>query len=344
MSLNRITNFVGIDMSKHWFNVCVLRADHPPFEFQCDNNDIGISDFIKKLKSRKIPLTKSTIVTVEHTGFYTRLLVDHLSKQNVLLVVEMALRIRKGLGLTRGKKDSLDCRRIAEYTMRHLDNLYLYVKKSKPLYTVIQLLKSRSRLVKVRGILQSPMQETKPYTSISEHKLIFSSSKNVLKSIEESIENIMTEVDVIASSDTIISRQVELLQTIPGIGKLTAIDLVCHTNCFGNCDNVKQLASYCGIAPFEVSSGTSIPHAHTSKMSNHILKGHLMMAALTQVRCRNELHDYYERKVAEGKPKNSVLNAVANKILHRVWAVIQRDSGYTAIPRRKKFLALTGLS
>ena len=41
-----------------------------------------------------------------------------------------------------------------------------------------------------------------------------------------------------------------------------------------------------------------------------------------------ELRDYYQRKVAQGKNKMLVINAVRNKIIHRLCAVIKRGYGY----------------
>ena len=52
------------------------------------------------------------------------------------------------------------------------------------------------------------------------------------------------------------------------------------------------------------------------------------MASLSGVRKDEELKKYYERKVAEGKNKMSVLNAVKNKLVARVIAVVKRGTPY----------------
>ena len=52
------------------------------------------------------------------------------------------------------------------------------------------------------------------------------------------------------------------------------------------------------------------------------------MAALAAVRFDNELKAYYKRKVEEGKNKMSVLNAVRNKLIHRIMAVLKRRTPY----------------
>jgi len=52
------------------------------------------------------------------------------------------------------------------------------------------------------------------------------------------------------------------------------------------------------------------------------------MASLTAVKLDTDLKAYYERKVEEGKNKMSVLNAVKNKLLARVIAVVNKQELY----------------
>ena len=58
------------------------------------------------------------------------------------------------------------------------------------------------------------------------------------------------------------------------------------------------------------------------------LKKTLHLAALSTIRLENDLAKYYQRKVEEGKNKMSVLNAVRNKIIHRIYAIIKNNSTY----------------
>jgi transposase len=63
-------------------------------------------------------------------------------------------------------------------------------------------------------------------------------------------------------------------------------------------------------------------------MADLSLKRLLHMAALSAIHCPGELMEYYQRKVGEGKNKMSVLNAVRNKLISRVYACVSQDRDY----------------
>ena len=102
-----------------------------------------------------------------------------------------------------------------------------------------------------------------------------------------------------------------------------------YTKGFTAFENAKQLACYCGVAPFEYSSGSSVRgRTKVHFMANKKLKCNLHMASLSAVKLDADLKHYYERKVAEGKSKLSVLNAVKNKLLARIIAVVNKQQEY----------------
>jgi hypothetical protein len=63
-------------------------------------------------------------------------------------------------------------------------------------------------------------------------------------------------------------------------------------------------------------------------MSNRTLKTALHMCALSASRAKGELNEYFLRKVAEGKNKMSVINALRNKIVQRVFACVKNKTLY----------------
>ena len=66
-------------------------------------------------------------------------------------------------------------------------------------------------------------------------------------------------------------------------------------------------------------------------MSQHArlrLKSLFHLGAMSVIQMKGELRDYYQRKIAEGKNKMLVLNAVRNKLIHRVCSVVHRQQKY----------------
>ena len=83
-------------------------------------------------------------------------------------------------------------------------------------------------------------------------------------------------------------------------------------------DNAKQLACYCGVVPFDYSSGTSIKkRSRVHHMANKTLKKQLHLCAMSAIQNDPELKAYYNRKIEEGKPKMLVINNVRNKLIHK---------------------------
>lgn len=63
-------------------------------------------------------------------------------------------------------------------------------------------------------------------------------------------------------------------------------------------------------------------------LADKAIKSVLHMGAMSAIRLNNDLRTYYLRKVEEGKNKMSVLNAIRNKLIHRVFAVIKNQIPY----------------
>ena len=147
--------------------------------------------------------------------------------------------------------------------------------------------------------------------------------------IEKDLENIDKELDDIIKNDPRLKEIYELSTSVPGIGKITALSLICYTNEFNSYHTGKQLACYCGVAPFEHSSGSSVRgKTRVSHMANKPLKRLLYLGAMAAIKSNGELKAYYVRKVSEGKNKMSVLNAIRNKMVLRLTAVIKRGTPY----------------
>ena len=107
------------------------------------------------------------------------------------------------------------------------------------------------------------------------------------------------------------------------------MNFIAATNEFKLHTNSRTLACYAGVAPFEYSSGKSIKRKpKINPAANKKLKSLLHIAAMGTITKKGAFKKYYDRKVKEGKHKLSVINAIRNKLVKRISAVIQRDTPY----------------
>lgn len=155
----------------------------------------------------------------------------------------------------------------------------------------------------------------------------------LMENLEQAIQAITNEMDEVITSCPVLFRQMELLMSIDGVGRVVATNMIITTEAFTRFDDPRKFNCYAGVAPFSYSSGTSQQSkARVSHRADKVMKRLLHMAAIA-VTHRNggELKRYYDRKVAEGKNKMSVINALRAKIVARMFAVIKRNELYKPI-------------
>ena len=91
----------------------------------------------------------------------------------------------------------------------------------------------------------------------------------------------------------------------------------------------RQLVAHAGIAPQQYESGTSVKRtACISKIGNARLRRAAYMAALSAIRCKGPLKDFYQRLIARGKAKKLALVAVARKLLVVAFKVARSGMPY----------------
>ena len=327
----KFKNFIGIDVSKATFDLALIKNSNQEdiFSFAFTNDLKGMVKLEEFLKKHFLDMGK-TLFCMEHTGIYCRLLSNYLTERKYNVWLEMPVQILRSLGIQRGKNDALDAKRIAQYALLKKDKAVLWEPPREVLVQINDLLTLRDRLVNSRKSLLQPIKELRDASFEEAAKMIENHCKNTLSAIDTEIVQIEKELDNLINKDNNLKKLYSLAKSVPGIGKITALVLLYYTNEFKLYRNAKQLACYCGVAPFGHDSGTSIKgKSRVSHFANKHLKKLLHLVALSSIQSDQELARYYQRKVAEGKNKMLVINAVRNKILHRVHAVIKRGTPFT---------------
>ena len=319
---------IGIDVSKSKLDCAIMDFNLLLFnEKSIANNQKSIGSFISTL-IKKLAIDKNQLVICcENTGIYNRPLELVCSVLGITLWVEHALKIKRASIDMRGKDDKKDALRIAEYCIRYIDKLVPFKEPSKIVQEISHLSKSRETLLTQRVAIENQLKEAETHDNF-EYKILSKTYRATLRTLTKSIKKIEALIETLIDQDDEIKETRNLLVSIPGIGKQCAIHLIITTDNFTRFDNANHLACYAGVAHFKNESGKIVKRARVSKMANKNIKRLLHMAAMAAIKSNPQLKTYFKRKVEEGKNKMSVLNAVRNKLVHRIMAVISRKTPY----------------
>jgi transposase len=326
-----LQSYVGIDVSKLTIDVCVLCVNGTQDHQQFENSLEGFTKMGSWLRNKDFFSIKKSLFCMEHTGLYTRLLVAFLLKLQAKVWMESALHLKRSMGMTRGKTDKVDSFRIARYAMTNSDRAILVTLGSSTLQRLKDLMAHRERLGKAIQAIKVSIQELARIDKKTGKELA-SLNGSALTGLAKSKLKVEKRMLEILSEDEDLKKLFELVTSVKCVGTVLATELIVYTNAFTRMENTSQLACYCGVAPFEHSSGTSIRgRIGTSNFANMHLKSTLHMAAVSATRYVPDIKQYYERKVAEGKNKMCVINAIRNKLIKRVMAVVKRGTPYAEI-------------
>lgn len=327
--------FIGIDISKKTLDVVIYdsskkQSDSENYK-QVTNDKDGYTTLLSWFKKKKI-VVNQVAIGFEHTGIYSFNLRFFLEARQIDYCAYCPLHLKRSLGLVRGKNDKVDAERIAYFTYLHRDEL-TYSKLSGSIILQLQELSAErkgfvAQQARYKAVLTD--NKDKPQTNTLRR------AKKMEEVLEEEIKSVEEEMNTLIEKDPSIAKNYKLLTSIKGIGDINAISTIIHTNNFEAFETARQYACYLGIAPFPLSSGTSVRgKTQVSHMGAKLLKADLSQAAKSAIVWDKELKEYYERKTKEGKAFGVVLNAVKFKLVCRMFAVIKRGTPFVDLEKYK---------
>ncbi|MEM6724103.1 MAG: transposase [Bacteroidota bacterium] len=327
---------VGVDMGKTEFSYCVMDAQFQlHLEGQVANTAAQIADFCTFLKEQ-LPISDfdDLFLCLEHTGSYSNPLIRHWARCSGRFDMVPAARVSQLLAGTLGwsdKSDHIDAYRLAEYGIRFSDKLEPKRLTDQSLAALQFFQRQRKRLTQAHHVLKVSLQEANGFQSnelVTKAKQIQQQS---LLALQQDIKAIEAHLDQIIDQDPQLAEWFALMLSVEGVGPVTAREILIATNGFTKFqpNQAKKFARYAGVVPLPWSSGTSLNRKRkTTKKANRHLKPLLTMGATSLIDKPSQLGQYYRRKIAEGKQHLSVINAMRNKIILRVFAVVRNQTMY----------------
>ena len=127
--------------------------------------------------------------------------------------------------------------------------------------------------------------------------------------------------------------RIELLQTIPGIGPITASAIVATIGSGEQFWSGRDLSAWLGLTPINKSTGGKERLGRISKMGDRYIR-RLMVVCMTsrikQIKSTPERFDPWFAVILQRKPAKLAAIAMANKTARIIWAVLARNAPYTA--------------
>lgn len=330
--MKKFTVVAGIDVSKLKLDVSILleAGQKKPHYFLIENDRAGILKLFRSMEKLNLSLG-DVLFCFEHTGIYTMHLCSTLQEFGYSYSMVPAIEIKRSVGLVRGKSDKADSKTIALYAITHAHKLSLTVLPEQGLMKLKLLLVEKQKYKKAILILGSTNEQIgfMPKELLKDILALNRQSVKKLQAVLKAIDDMVTEL---IKENVAMGEKFDLVCSVPGIGRETALYLIMYTKNFTCFDNWRQMACYAGIAPFGYSSGSSIKgRSKVSMIANRKLKSLLTLGALAAIRHDKQIGDYYRKKVEEGKNKMSVINAVRCKMISRAFAVINRGNPFIDI-------------
>lgn len=325
----QIKYFIGTDVSKETLDLCLVFNGMVIKNAKTGNSLQAIKASLPKLlKDWKVDIN-DVVFCMEHTGIYTQPILTWLESKKANIWLESSLHIKRSQGFVRGKNDKIDAERIAFFAFTHQHQMKFWTSPRPALIKIGQLLSLRARLVNNKKQLEVSSKELSGYIDPEIEKVVKKHTNPVMKAIEIQLQKVEKELMEVVNTDMELKRIYRLTTSVTGIGMITALNIMVKTNEFKTIQDAKKFACYCGVVPFEHSSGTSInKKPKVSKMANKDLKTLLHLAATSAIQSQGEIREYYLRKVDEGKSKMSVINAIRNKLVLRVFSCVKQNRPY----------------
>jgi transposase len=320
---------VGVDVSKFTLDICFKPSG---VIIKVTNNQVGFKQWSSKCK-QLLQGGFEILVVMEHTGRYSLSFESFLRSKCIRYCKIPALHIKRSLGIIRGKNDKVDAQRIADYGWLRRETLTPDKPPVRGVEQLRQLLSLRSKLIRDRSGYICRLKEIKATSHYSKNDVVIRLQEKMIATLNNHIKMLEIQINAVIEAYDVLKKTAALLKTIKGVGDIVATYMIVCTDNFQRFRNARKFNCYAGLAPFRYESGISIrSRSRVSHLANKEAKTLLNLAACCSIRSDNELRQYYDKRLTEGKTRMACLNIIRSKLVARMFAVIKRQTPYQELP------------
>lgn len=286
------------------------------------NNHRGYTSFVewaKRKTSGDCPLT----FTMEATGVYYEGLAYHLFEQGFHLYVILANQAKKYAGSlgVKSKTDAIDARILAQMG---LERKLMKWEPSSPDFRLLKnLTRERESLLGERTAalnrLHAYSHQGYPQQDSIER------TTRLIAFYEDQIAQIETQIQNIVKSDPSLMKRISYVESIKGVGFLTAVIILAETHGFATFTGIKQVVSFAGLDIRIRESGKYKGKSRISKCGNRHIRKALYMPALSKITHDNHTKLFYQRLVEKKGVKMVAAVAVQRKLLALIYTLWKKQ-------------------
>lgn len=315
------TTWIGLDVSKDSIEVCLLRESGKAHFKQFPNTASGHAKLLRW--TQHLDENGASHFCMEATGSYSNAVALFLAEAGQKVSVLNPARIHffarsQGQG---NKTDKADARIIALFCRKEHPDVWRAVAPE-----VRELAALMRRYHAVQDLL---VQEKNRMQVPSQPKAVLTSIKRAIRFLEKEIDGLKQQIRAHFKSHDSLKRDAELLQSIPGVGEITAWDILSELPDVSQFDSAQAVAAYAGLAPREHRSGTTIlKKTRLSKQGHARLRKAVYFPAVNALKWNPLVKAHYERLRAAGKMKMVALAAAMRKILMICYGVLKHQQPF----------------
>jgi transposase len=320
----------GIDISKDDFKVSLLALSND-FEIiklgakTFINSTNGFNEFIKWLNEKGKDNIKATF-TMEATGVYYESLAYFLFEHEFTVHVVLPNQSKKfaeSLG-AKSKTDKIDAQILAHMGLER--KLHSWQPLSSCFIMLKQLTRERDALIQERTNVSNQLHAYAHQGKLSTTSI--ARSKERITFLNVQIKEIEKEIAGIVKEDEKLNEKLIKIQSIPGVGLITAVTIVAETNGFVSINSQKQLTSYAGLDVRLVESGLWKGKSRISKKGNSHIRKALYFPTFTKINYDKETQQKYERlKAKKIKPMIAAV-AIQRKLLCLIYTLWKKNESF----------------
>lgn len=312
--------YLGIDISKRYFDATLLTPDNEKHYHQFENNREGIQACEKWLQKHGVE--DKLHVCMEATNNYWEEVAEALHGTGYTVSVVNPSRI-KGFAMSkmqRNKNDKLDSEVIVEFCAKMKPDSWQPLSKSE---------RKLRDLVRHRDGLMKTLTQQKNRLANSKDEEVRASLEKIITLLEEELRQLEERIEAFIDSDPEMQEAVNLMCSIKGVGEKTARKVLSEMPNLTQYKSARAAAADVGLTPSHHESGDTVRHRpKISKTGKTSVRGILYWPAIVAIQHNPVVAALAKRLEARHKPKMVIIVAAMRKLMHLIYGVLKNKTPF----------------